>query len=175
MNARNFALINGALYFAVGLLGLLSFLVMTDRAGAPGGPPAAGYLFGLFAVNSVLNFVHLLIGAWGLTAFWGMVSARNYARSAAVILGILAVMGLLPVLDSAFGFMPLAGFNVALHALTAIAAAYVGYGMGAVATPAHAERRRRAPERRMASQPVPLERRHGTRERRRDYGTLAPG
>lgn len=86
-----------------------------------------GYLLGLFPINVLHNVVHLLIGGWGILVFrqeWG---ARRFAQSLTAIYGVLAVMGLIPVLNTTFGFIPLFGYDVWLHALTAAIAAYFGF------------------------------------------------
>jgi hypothetical protein len=41
-----------------------------------------------------------------------------------IFYGTLAVMGLIPVLNTSFGLIPILGHDVWLHALTALAAAY---------------------------------------------------
>jgi hypothetical protein len=54
-------------------------------------------------------------------------SARLYARIVAISYAILAVMGLIPALNTVFGLIPLHGHDVWLHALLAAAAAYFGW------------------------------------------------
>ena len=53
--------------------------------------------------------------------------ARTYARGLAVFYGLLAVMGLIPGLNTTLGLIPVFGHDVWLHALTAAAAAYFGW------------------------------------------------
>jgi hypothetical protein len=138
-----------------------------------------GYLFGLFAVNAVLNGVHFLLGFWGLVAWSGALSAVNYARALAAVSAVFALMGLIPGLKTAFGLAPLYGHEVWLHALTAIAAAYFGFrtaarSVAAALQEAPAERRRTGSRRRSA-RPVAYERRKGAFDRRNYGGTLAAG
>ena len=56
--------------------------------------------------------------------------ARTYARGLAIVYGLPAVMGLIDAanLNLAFGLVPIVGADVWLHAVTAIAAAYFGWG-----------------------------------------------
>jgi hypothetical protein len=182
MSAPTFALVVGLLYVALGVLGMLSSLLI----GAPAGTPAPavtmnyGYLFGVFAVNAVLNGVHFLLGFWGLVAWSGALSAVNYARSLSVVTAVLALMGLIPGLKTAFGLAPLDGYEVWLHALTAVAAAYIGFrsaARSAAATMQQAppERRQTGANRRKAARPVAYERRKGAFDRRHYGGTLAAG
>jgi hypothetical protein len=168
MTAPGFALAIGLLYAALGLLGMLSSLVL-PAAVAPGASvPLFGYLFGLFAVNLVLNGVHFLVGVWGLVAWAGALSAVTYARSIALLLGAMALFGLMPGLLAAL--MPLHGHNVWLHGVSAALAAWVGFRTLArrelaALKPQRAERRVRG-ERRVSARPVARERRRGADDRR---------
>ena len=165
MNTRTFALVFGIAYLAAGVLGLMPGLLAPMPADSP---PLRfdvlhGELLGLFPVNMLHTLVHLAIGAWGLAAFMGMgSSARTYARSLAVLYGVLGIMGLVPGLNTVFGLLPLHGHDVWLHLGTAAVAAYFGWrGEGA-------ERRTRVVDRRGAMRPpIANERRHGIGGRRR--------
>jgi Domain of unknown function (DUF4383) len=86
-----------------------------------------GYLFGLFPVNIVHNLVHIVFGIWGLVAYRALGSARLYARAVTVIYALLAILGLIPGLDTLFGLVPLHGHDVWLHILLAAIAAYFGF------------------------------------------------
>jgi uncharacterized protein DUF4383 len=130
MTTRNFAMALGVIYIVVGVLGFVPRL-LTSPAEAP--PltvnQSYGYLFGLFPVNILHSLVHLAIGVWGvLAARSALGGARTYAASVAVIFGVLTVMGFIPRLNTVFGLIPLFGHDVWLHALTAIVAAYFGFG-----------------------------------------------
>jgi hypothetical protein len=170
MSAPAFALVAGIFYSALGLLGMLSSLVMP----APESPSQLGYLFSLFAVSSVLNGAHLLIGAWGLAAWSGALSALTYARSLAGLTAAFALLGMIPGMSNAFGAMPLHGHNVWLHGLTAAFAAYIGFRSKAKLAISRKERRHSRPDRRHLAQRVALERRHRAYDRR-DRGSLAAG
>jgi hypothetical protein len=86
-----------------------------------------GYLLGLFPVNAIHNLLHLAFGGLGLAAARSAAGARRYARSLAVVLGLLTLMGLAPPASTAWGHMPLFGHDIWLHALEALAAAYLGF------------------------------------------------
>lgn len=126
---RTFALIAGVAYVGVGLLGFIPGVTQPPPSGAPDLAVDAGYgtLLGLFPVNILHNLVHLALGLWGLAASRAFAASRMYARGLAVIYGVLAVMGLIPGLNTTFGLVPIFGHDVWLHALTAIAAAYFGW------------------------------------------------
>lgn len=129
MGARYFALISGIVYIAVGLFGFIPGMVATPGTGGPDVVVNAGYgyLLSTFPVNVLHNLVHLAIGIWGVVSYRSYVLSRNYSRSLAVLYGILAIMGLLPVLNTTFGLMPIFGSDVWLHALTALIAAFFGF------------------------------------------------
>ncbi|ALA59217.1 DUF4383 domain-containing protein [Nitrospira moscoviensis] len=129
MTVQRFAAVIGTLFLAVGILGFIPAF----RSPGPGEGIGAtvqtgyGYLLGLFAVNVLHNFVHLGVGIWGLVASGTMLSAIRFARGLAIFYGVLAVMGLIPGLNTLFGLAPLFGHDVWLHAGTALLSAYYGY------------------------------------------------
>ena len=129
MNTRRFALIFGIIYLIAGAAGFIPALLQSP---APTDPQLAvnsfsGRLLGLFPVNLPHTLVHLAIGIWGVIAAKGTRPAVVYARSLAVIYGVLAIMGLIPQLSTMFGLVPLYGHDIWLHAGTALVAAYFGF------------------------------------------------
>jgi len=171
MKAPTFALIFGIAYLAAGLLGLIPAALVPPPADAPPTHFALmyGYLLGLFPVNIVHTGVHLAVGFWGLAAWSGRTSAVHYARALAVLFGVLAVMGMLPLLNTAFGLIPLHSHDIWLHAATALVAAYVGWREPAGVR----ERRRAGVDRRHHMVPVAYERRFGLADRREHFGGMA--
>ena len=125
---RTFALVFGIIYVAVGILGFIPGLNAhhTDL------PPIAvdsfyGRLMGLFPVNILHNIVHIAIGLWGLLASRSVAGARLFGKALAVIYGLLAILGLIPGLNTMFGLVPIFGHDVWLHALSALIAGYFGF------------------------------------------------
>jgi hypothetical protein len=129
MSVRYFALIFGIVYTLVGLLGFLPGLLQAPPATAPdlAVDTLYGYLMGLFPVNILHTLVHLLLGIWGILAYRTFDASRGYAKSLAIIFGILAVMGLIPGLNTTFGLIPLFSHDVWLHGASALLAAYFGW------------------------------------------------
>lgn len=129
MKTRYFALLSGIFYVLLGLAGFVSPLVVLGPAMMP--PLVVelgyGYLLGLFPINLLHNVVHVATGMLGVLAYLRYEHARWYARGAAIFYGILAVMGLVPQIDTVFGLMPVFGYTVWLHGLTAVIAAYFGF------------------------------------------------
>jgi len=163
MKTATFTLIFGIAYLVAGLLGLVPAALRPPPPDAPAThfTMMYGYLLGAFPVNVLLSAVHLAIGALGIAAWRGMTDPLVYARSCALFLGALAVMGLIPGMSTLFGVLPLYGHNVWLHAASAGIAAYFGWR----ATEPNMERRTHT-ERRQRMLPVAHERRLGLADRR---------
>ena len=128
MKLRYFSLAAGVFFLLLGILGFIPGLTSL-LASAPMLKVSAGYgyLFGLFPVNLVHNIIHLAIGMAGIIAYGSEFNARLYARSVAIFLGLLAVLGLIPTTNMLFGLIPLFSHNIWLHALAAAIAAYFGW------------------------------------------------
>lgn len=171
MTTQTFALIAGIAYLGAGVLGMIPAFLTPPP---PDAPPTTftllyGYLFGLFPVNVLHNLVHLLVGGWGLAAASGLAAAKTYGRGLAVFYGILAVLGLVPGLNTLLGLIPIHGHDVWLHAGTAAIAAYFGWRSEAAS-----QERRSTLDRRQASLPVARERRMALADRRRGYDQMHP-
>lgn len=111
--SKSYAVVFGAVYTLVGLLG---FLVSTSLA--------TGTLI-IFPVNLPHNLAHLvLIGIPGLVAYF-IGRTVEYARAMTVLFAVLVVAGFLP--QPFLGIIPLGGWDIALHALSGIAAAAAGW------------------------------------------------
>ncbi len=129
MGTRSFALLAGFFYFVIGIFAFLPGLTQPPPPGVPRLAMAGsyGYVLGLFLVNVLMNFVHIVIGAWGFLASRNFGASQTFARSLAILFGVLTLMGVLPGWNTAFGLMPLFGHDVWLHAGTAALAAYFGF------------------------------------------------
>lgn len=129
MSIRTFASVAGLLYIGAAILGFLPGVTFPPPPDAPQliVDSGYGYLLGLFPVNVLHNFVHLGIGIWGLIAATSATKARQFAIGVALIYGLLAVIGFIPSLHTLFGFVPLFGHDIWLHAGTAAVAAYFGF------------------------------------------------
>jgi hypothetical protein len=129
MNVRTFALIYGVLFVVVGVAGFIPGLVTPHDAVEHelAVEQGAGDLLGLFPVNVLHNLVHLVFGVWGLAVSRSTGPAIGYARSVAIVYALFAIMGFIPALNTTFGFVPLYGNDIWLHALLAAGAAYFGF------------------------------------------------
>lgn len=129
MTTRTFALVLGIVFLLVGILGFVP-AALTHPAVTEDPlrvQTSEGYLLGLFHVNALHSAVHILFGVMGIVMFrqWG--TARLYCQIVAVAYALFAIIGLIPVIDTVFGFVPLHGHDVWLHAIIAIAAGYFGF------------------------------------------------
>jgi Domain of unknown function (DUF4383) len=130
MDARRFAMVLGVVFVLIAVLAFVPGINQMDHTDDPSlavGGPGHGYLLGLFHVNVLHNVVHLLFGVMGIAMARSASSAVLYARIVAVAYGLLAVMGLVPGLNTLFGLVPIHGADVLLHLLIAAAAAYFGF------------------------------------------------
>lgn len=127
MSTRTYALLFGIVFLAVGVLGFVPGLVQPLHDGHPAVAGSSGQLLGLFPINEIHNGVHILFGLWGLAASRSAGGSVTYARGVAIIYAVLTVAGLVPALNTGFGFVPLYGNNIWLHAVLALVAAYFGW------------------------------------------------
>ena len=129
MAARYFALVAGLVYLLVGIMGFIPGLNDMAHPGLAAHDLTVdaqyGFLLGLFPVNILHNIVHLAIGLWGLLSYRSFRGARSYALGLGILYLLLAVMGLIPALNTTFGLIPIFGNDVWLHAGTAIVALIV--------------------------------------------------
>lgn len=138
---RRFALILGILFLLVGAAGFIPGLTQPHSHPDVMVTAGLGLVMGLFPVNVLHNLAHLLFGAWGLLASRSDGASRTYGKVVAIAYALLAVMGLITAmrLYTGFGFVPLYGHDIWLHALLAGAGAYIGF-----MRPMEQERLRRA-------------------------------
>jgi hypothetical protein len=171
MTSASFVFIAGLVYLGLGVLGLIPAFLMPPPADAPGTHFTLlyGFLLGLFPANVALSALHATTGICALFAAGGAAAAKSAARALAVLFGVLALLGGLPLTETFFGYVPLYGNDVWLHGATALLAAYFGWR-----APAAAHDRRRAADRRQHMQPIALERRQRYSDRRRGWDGMHP-
>lgn len=133
MSVKMFSLVVGVLYLILGFSGAIPSLLNPTEAASQvvfGDVTLEGVraLYGLFPINAFESIVYIIIGLIGLIGFVGTEPfARLYADSLAVWLGLVGILGLIPIANTLFGIMPIYGNDVWLHLGTAIAAAYFGF------------------------------------------------
>lgn len=128
MGTRYFALIVGIVYVLLGILGFIPGITQSPGLNsALTVNMAYGFLFTLFAVNVILNLLHVVVGLVGIGSYTSWSMARNYSRGLAILMAVVAIFGFIPVLDVFFGLIPFFGNEIWLHAITAVVAAYFGW------------------------------------------------
>ena len=115
---RTFALVVGIAFLALGLLGLIL-------------APTRGLLLGTFAVDTLHNLVHLVVGALGLGAYYaGWNWSRLYSQGLGVVYIVIGLLGLIPPLVSGGALLGIMHINMAdnlLHLVVGGIAAYIGF------------------------------------------------
>lgn len=136
MDARAIARILGLLFLIAGIAGFipLPWLAPPAPFDAPvvSLDPQYRLLFGLFPVNAAHDALHIVLGLWGLLAGLRFGAAVFYCRFTAIVYLVLAVFGLIPLLNTLLGVAPIYGWDAALHFVAALVAAYGGFGRGAM-------------------------------------------
>jgi hypothetical protein len=126
---RYFALLFGMVYVVIGIVGFIPGLHTMAPASAPHMDQTAsyGYLFGLFPINALHNALHIVVGLAGIAAFPRFSLARAYCILVFLLFGLLTVMGFIPQLDTAWGWVPLFSGDTWLHAATSISGAFFAF------------------------------------------------
>lgn len=126
MDIKRFTLILGSAFLAIGIFGFVPAFVnyhgQTDVNFM-----THGYLLGLFPVNGIHNLIHIAFGVWALMVYKNYAQSRIFCRSNAIIYGLLAIIGLIPGLNTLFGLVPIHGHDIWLHAAIAAATGYYGF------------------------------------------------
>jgi len=126
MIVRRAALIFGLIFLATGVGAFVPALV-SSPAGQRSGAEVVLFL-GLFPTNAIHNIFHIAFGIAGLVASRDARVARWFLSAVGVVFAALTVIGLIPTLSTLFGYMPIHGWDVLLHAAFVLAAVGVlGY------------------------------------------------
>ncbi len=112
------ALLFGAIYLAVGIIGFLPFLggsfTLTSHA-----------LLGLFQINLLHNLVHVVIGLAGLAAVTSLPNSRRFCQVVGVVLLLLGVLGVF--VANPLGLLYIGQLDIPLHLVTGAVLAYFGF------------------------------------------------
>jgi hypothetical protein len=113
-----------------GVFGVIFILVAVLGFISPGGlamatEPTTGMVLGTFPVNLLHNIVHLAFGVWGLVASRAWSGSKTFFTAGGIIYVVLTCVGFLS--PTGFGLVPLAGANIWLHGVLAIAMLAIGF------------------------------------------------
>lgn len=129
MLLKNFTLGMGLAFLVIGILGFVPAFITPAHFSDPTLMVNSfhGRLFGLFPVNTVHNLVHMAFGIWGLLAAREVLYSQVFCRANSAIYAALALLGLLPALNTVFGIVPLHSHDIWLHASIAVLTGYFGF------------------------------------------------
>ena len=137
MRPKQFALIFGLIMVVAGILAFIPSLNVAPTAGMPALDLNNSYgLFLGYVPMNVLNKIALIaFGAVGVAISQAPATALpgsiRWSRIIFVVMGVLAIIGLFPQTQTLFGYMPLYGWDVAVHALMSVLGAYFGFALTA--------------------------------------------
>jgi hypothetical protein len=140
MSAPLIARILGFVFLVAGVAGFVPWIAPAAPFDAPVITIDAAYrlLFGIFALNVAHDILHLFFGIWGVLASMRFGSAVLYLRAVTWIYLLVVLLGIIPITNTLFGVAPIYGWDIALHLLIVLLAAYGGYGRGSIAVEAQA-------------------------------------
>src|SRR3981189_2708900 len=112
------ALLFGAIYLAVGIIGFLPFLggsvTLTNSK-----------LLGLFNINLLHNLVHVVIGIAGLAAATSLPNSRSSCQVPGLCVLLLGVLGVF--VANPLGLLYIGQLDIPLHLVTGAVLAYFGF------------------------------------------------
>lgn len=86
-----------------------------------------GYVFGWLPSNMLHAILYVVLGAGGILAAATFKTAILYCRGMLALTILFALTGFLPLgANDLWGFLPLFGWNVPVHVITAILVFYYG-------------------------------------------------
>jgi hypothetical protein len=129
MGVTRFTFIIGLVFVVIGIAGFIPGFTHAPHTTDPNLVVDASYgrIFGLFSVNVLHNLVHLCLGVWALSVFKNVARSIYFCRFNAIFYAVLAIMGIIPGLNTTFGLIPIFGHDVWLHAGLAALTAYFGF------------------------------------------------
>lgn len=134
MNAKNFALVGGIIMLVIGALSLIPAFT-----GLAFGLPilkietSYGLFLGVFPLNIVNKAILIGFGLWGVAAasdpVLSLPRSISFSRWVFMLSALFAVLGLFPQTNTLFGYVPLFGAGIWLHAVMALAGGIFGYSV----------------------------------------------
>jgi hypothetical protein len=87
-----------------------------------------GLVYSWLPANHLHSIVYIVLGAAGVLSFIALGLATRYCKAMFAITLLFVIAGFLPFgISSLWGLMPLFGYNIMLHTITAILAYYFGW------------------------------------------------
>ena len=136
------ALIVGAVFLAVGVLGFIPGITTNYDSLTFAGHESEAALFGVFAVSVLHNIVHLVFGVAGIAMSRTAAAAQLYLLGGGIIYLALWVYGLVVDEHSTANFVPVNAADNWLHLGLGLGMVVVGLVLGRAAAPRGAYRAR---------------------------------
>ena len=132
MPSKLCALLLGLVYLFWGISGLIPGLVhlpQTEiRFYSDEWSSRWGFVYSWLPSNHVHSIVYIVLGAAVVFSFIAFGLATRYCKAMFAITLLFVIAGFLPFgVSSLWGIMPLFGYNIMLHTITAILAYYFGW------------------------------------------------
>lgn len=125
-NIQKAALVTGAVFLLVGVLGFIPGVTTNfDQLGFAG-PGSEALLLGLFQVSILHNIVHFLFGVAGVLMAKSASGARNYLIGGGAVYLLLWIYGLVIGHDTPANFVPFNHADNWLHLFLAIGMIGIG-------------------------------------------------
>lgn len=134
MNAKNFALVGGIVMLVLGALSLIpAFTGLSFGLPILKIETSYGLFLGIFPLNIVNKAILIGLGLWGIAAASDPVlsipRSITYSRVVFALTAVFAVLGIFPQTNTFFGFAPLFGAGIWLHAVMALLGGIFGYSV----------------------------------------------
>lgn len=134
MNAKKFALVGGIVMLVMGALSLIPAFT-----GLAFGLPilkietSYGLFLGVFPLNIINKAILIGLGMWGIAAAsdpaLSLPRSISFSRWVFMLSALFAILGLFPQTNTLFGYVPLFGAGVWLHAVMALVSGLFGYSV----------------------------------------------
>ena len=123
---RTAALLVGATFLLVGLLGFVPGITHPFSDLGAAGPDSTAKLLGIFQVSVLHNIVHLLFGVVGLSLARTRAGARTFLIGGGAVYFVLWIYGLVIDQESGANFVPVNSADNWLHLVLAIGMVALG-------------------------------------------------
>lgn len=135
MHPTKFSFWSGLTLFIIGVLSFVPALSPgTDSLPVLYVEDSYGLFLGMFAMNIFNKVVLIFFGLLGMIASSDVTNTSLpksifYSRFLFFTMGLLSILGMFPQTNTMYGYWPLYGNEVWLHAIFAVFGAYFGYAL----------------------------------------------
>lgn len=133
MHPRRFALIGGILMLVMGVLAFVPGLSRDVGLSLPALKVTNSYgaFLGFFPMNVFNKMALIGFGLAGIFAATrratSLPASIKWSRYVFIVMGLLAILGMIPATNTLFGYWPLFGGEIVVHGVFAVLGAYFGY------------------------------------------------